>query len=336
MFCNNPISGLCILIACFVPDYKIGLATFLAGSTATLSEMFLQLGPWSAMRAGLTPLNSILIGCVISSLYPTEMDAKMWIFIGIGSFVSVFICAALSNTIGKIKIPYMTLPFNFVALSTFLVLTQSPKNEENVEKIIHTEIDWSQVGRGISVSMAQVYAINNIPASILMNFGVFLTSPLLLIMSFFGAALGSLVGVLLLPLEDIQEVYDGIWGYSAILSSCVICVFFAFNHVSFLLATVNILGTALIQYGLKLTLSLHVSYFGKFLSSFLTSFLCRMVFLSLLFHFVCLRCCLSMLWMKEAICTELKISVFPKNKLLNGLPNGKRQKPNQMSIIRLK
>ena len=36
---NNPISGLLIFIAAFVADWKIGLATVLAGSIATLGEM---------------------------------------------------------------------------------------------------------------------------------------------------------------------------------------------------------------------------------------------------------------------------------------------------------
>ena len=81
---NNPISGLIILVACFLPDYRVGLATTLAGSIATLAEMVLQMQPWTSMRAGLTPLNAILVGSVISSLYPTiyeetHMDAKVHI-----------------------------------------------------------------------------------------------------------------------------------------------------------------------------------------------------------------------------------------------------------------
>ena len=81
---NNPVSGLIILVACFLPDYRVGLATTLAGSIATLAEMVLQMQPWTSMRAGLTPLNAILVGSVISSLYPTiyeetHMDAKVHI-----------------------------------------------------------------------------------------------------------------------------------------------------------------------------------------------------------------------------------------------------------------
>ena len=39
VFVNNPISGLLILVACFIHDWRVGLATSLAVSIATLSEM---------------------------------------------------------------------------------------------------------------------------------------------------------------------------------------------------------------------------------------------------------------------------------------------------------
>ena len=56
-------------------------------------------------------------------------------------------------------------------------------------------VDWLMVGRGILVSMAQVYAINDIPASILMYIGVLFSSPLLFLMSVVGATLGSIAGM---------------------------------------------------------------------------------------------------------------------------------------------
>ena len=66
-------------------------------------------------------------------------------------------------------------------------------------------------------------------------------------------------GVFLLPNDSIQEVYDGIWGYSAILSMCALsCVFFALSQMSVVLALVNVLGTIGVQYGLRTTLSIQV------------------------------------------------------------------------------
>ena len=63
----------------------------------------------------------------------------------------------------------------------------------------------------------------------------------------------------MLPIDSIQEVYDGIWGYSAILSTCALtCVFFALSPMSLLLGLVNLLGTIGVQYGLRTTLFIQV------------------------------------------------------------------------------
>ena len=90
-------------------------------------------------------------------------------------------------------------------------------------------------------------------------------------MSTTGAILGSLAGVALLPTNSLDEVYNGLWGYSAILStSAITCVFFAFNKMSVLLGMVNLLGTIGIQYGLRQTMHLQVSF--HYLNAFSTSF----------------------------------------------------------------
>ena len=65
----------------------------------------------------------------------------------------------------------------------------------------------------------------------------------------------------LLPRESLQEVYDGVWGYSAILSSgAIMCVFFAFNGMSFLLGMMNLANTIIIQYALRTTMSIEVGH----------------------------------------------------------------------------
>ena len=93
----------------------------------------------------------------------------------------------------------------------------------------------------LKIGLPKVYAINDVSASSLMNLAVFLASPLLFLMSTLGAVLGSLAGILLLPSEDFQEVYDGIWGYNAVIATASItCVFFAFNTMSFFLGMANL------------------------------------------------------------------------------------------------
>ena len=67
------------------------------------------------------------------------------------------------------------------------------------------DIDWNQVGMGIALSMGQVWAVQNLTASSIINFAVFLHSPLLFVMATFGAVIGTLIGVAFLPAESLWE-----------------------------------------------------------------------------------------------------------------------------------
>ena len=67
------------------------------------------------------------------------------------------------------------------------------------------DIDWSQVGMGIALSMGQVWAVQDLLASSLINFAVFLHSPLLFVMATIGATIGTLIGAAFLPPDSLWE-----------------------------------------------------------------------------------------------------------------------------------
>ena len=72
---------------------------------------------------------------------------------------------------------------------------------------ISGEVDWTLVGRGMLVSMSQVWGVNDVATSTIMNAAVLLASPLLFVTSNFGAVLGCLLGMninyteLVLPID---------------------------------------------------------------------------------------------------------------------------------------
>ena len=71
-----------------------------------------------------------------------------------------------------------------------------------------------------------------------------------------------LSGIVLLPAEDFQEVYDGVWGFNAILASAsLMCVFYAFNFYSVLLGTFNLACVICAQYAMRATMSVEVRTF---------------------------------------------------------------------------
>merc|ERR1712106_48500 len=101
----------------------------------------------------------------------------------------------------------------------------------------NSEISWVGVGRGILVSMSLAVA---------------LSSPLLFLLSSLGAVIGCLLPLAFLPPEDYHQIYDGIWGYNALLAmAAASCVFFPFSPVSFVAGLVNTVVTVAIQQGLR-------------------------------------------------------------------------------------
>ena len=115
------------------------------------------------------------------------------------SAFSIFVCSALGNVLGKFGVPYLTFPFNILAITSFLTLqTIYPKepapaaietltvgcqeemssiaspplgialinastNAANINQTLcaagSKEIVWSSVGMGIVLSMGQVNSI---------------------------------------------------------------------------------------------------------------------------------------------------------------------------------
>ena len=89
---------------------------------------------------GVSSFNGSLIGTVLPALFhlvsgirpiinnPRDSHnltlgvskTELWITVCIGSLVSVFLSSALYNSLGKLRVPFMTLSFNFVAIISFM------------------------------------------------------------------------------------------------------------------------------------------------------------------------------------------------------------------------
>jgi len=263
-FVNNPLLGLLILVAIFLFNWQVGLGCILGGGVATLTEVVLGLHPWDLVGNGVCSFNGVLVGTVISILYPgvygVERSTGMWVAIVIGAVTSVFFASAFNNFLSKVNVPYMALPFNIIAVCVFLSLQPNPQIEITEKMTFNASdpycgdgsVSWCGVGRGVIVSMGQVYAVDAVVPSLVMNLAVLLASPLLFTMSTLGATIGSLMALTILPEEEFHQVYSGLWGYNALLSmAAVSCVFFPFSPAAFMAGIVNTFATVGIQAGLK-------------------------------------------------------------------------------------
>jgi len=261
---NNPFLSIIILVAIFISNVEAGVGCFLGGLVATVTELALGLHPWSLVENGVAPFNGALIGSVIPSLYPLlNLDAAdpllvIMAAVVMGAVASVFIASALNNLLGTFSLPFMTLPFNIVAICTFITLMPDqdihihslPENitEPIIESNVTASISWLGVGQGILLSMGQVYAVNCLLSSCLINLAVALYSPLLFCMCTIGASIGCLLPLAFLPPGQYTQIYLGLWGYSPLLSmAAVSCVIRPMSGTSLVAGTVNTFTTVFIQ-----------------------------------------------------------------------------------------
>ena len=186
--------------------------------TATLTDLALSLHPLPDLNAGVASFNGVLVGTVIPILFPVfnqlPRSTEMWLAIFVGAITSAFLARAFGNFLSKFDVPYMALPFNLIAVCVFLTLQPlvfAPESEGVSDKQSEANItlEWDKVGRGIVVSMGQVYAVKELEPSIVINLAVLLSSPLLFLMSTLGATLSTLTSLVFLEPSEYEAVYDG-------------------------------------------------------------------------------------------------------------------------------
>jgi len=261
VFVNNPFLGLLFLIAITIGDLKAGLGCAVGGFISTLADFILGLHPSGQVDTGVSSFNGSLIGTVLPALFflVQASEVELWVGVCFGAFISVFISSALQNSLGQLKVPFMTLPFNFVVIVSFLAWQN---NEVKAEVLVEVagnssvqSVEWLEVVQGAVLSMGQVYAIAGLVPSLIMWAAVTLYSPLLASLSALGAVIGSLIPLLVLDPADYSSVYSGLWGYSCILSMvCVSWAVYPFSAKSFFLGVVNTVTTVFTQKALMTTL----------------------------------------------------------------------------------
>lgn len=120
IFANNPISGLLILLAIGISDYKAMLTAILLSSLGFLFAKLLQQDYLGNLN-GFFSYNSVLHAVVSVSLLPQLYDSisiaepKFWLFLIMTTFISVYVTSALANLLrylGQHPVPCLTLPFN--------------------------------------------------------------------------------------------------------------------------------------------------------------------------------------------------------------------------------
>ncbi|KAK7872163.1 hypothetical protein R5R35_001729 [Gryllus longicercus] len=112
VFCNNPVTGLLIMIALFISGPFAALVGLVAATIAIFTAWLLDQSP-NAVRGGVFSYNAVLVGQLTAVLFP-EMTIVDWIFMVFGAIFSVYFTssfAALFGSISKHPMPALTVPF---------------------------------------------------------------------------------------------------------------------------------------------------------------------------------------------------------------------------------
>nr|XP_027221249.1 urea transporter 2-like isoform X2 [Penaeus vannamei] len=218
-----------------------------------ISQIFRQ--PDAAISSGITNFSAVLVGTVITSLYPNvcyqPVSAPVYGYMIAGAAFSVCLLSGLAAILAPTKLPPFTLPFNIATCIVFICLRGRglvgvPPDEAAGTPDGDAEVEWDQVFVGWAMSVGQVYALESLVCSCLTLVGLFLYSPLLVVFAM-GGALVSTVTALAVSSAPYAGVYAGVWGYNGFLSAGSLAIFMVPSPRIFLLALVNAFFTTFLH-----------------------------------------------------------------------------------------
>ncbi|XP_069982422.1 urea transporter 1 [Penaeus vannamei] len=253
-FADNPLSGLLILLGLLLGDVTAGLAALACSLTAIITALIFR-QPDAAISSGITNFSAVLVGTVITSLYPNvcyqPVSAPVYGYMIAGAAFSVCLLSGLAAILAPTKLPPFTLPFNIATCIVFICLRGRglvgvPPDEAAGTPDGDAEVEWDQVFVGWAMSVGQVYALESLVCSCLTLVGLFVYSPLLVVFAM-GGALVSTVTALAVSSTPYAGVYSGVWGYNGFLSAGSLAIFMVPSPRIFLLALVNAFFTTFLH-----------------------------------------------------------------------------------------
>ncbi|KAK8753855.1 hypothetical protein OTU49_017309 [Cherax quadricarinatus] len=205
------------------------------------------------VAAGHSNFNAVLVGSVGTAVFPlvfhTPLTPAIWGYIIVAAVFSVCVMGALAKILGGHNIPAFTLPFNIAISTTFMCIRAAGYGEEppaSANITTTTSLQWDQVFMGTLLSGGHVWAVEDVACSCLVYLGLFIYSPILTLVSYMGATLGTLTG-LLVSSAPYTLVYHGIWGYNGFLSAGSIAFFMAPTPRVILVAAINAVFATFLQ-----------------------------------------------------------------------------------------
>mmetsp|Transcript_8206 Transcript_8206/g.12601 ORF Transcript_8206/g.12601 Transcript_8206/m.12601 type:complete len:698 (-) Transcript_8206:82-2175(-) len=259
-FCNNPLSGLLILIALFVSSTRIAVHCVIAIFSATLSARVLGFDT-SLIASGLFGYNAALLGIGLATFHSAELHTGysvelpfLTIFI---SILSGLFFVGMSKILLAYDVPPMTLPFD-VLLSTAVLGSTSMANIDFGEIIIPSlpvygdQENFPDYGLTfgsflliVLKGIGQIVFTENIASIILLLIALAICSRRIVLTALAGSALGT--GVAIFVGLNPDEVNAGLYSYCPALTCLATGIFFVPSLSTYILAAFGATFTVILQ-----------------------------------------------------------------------------------------
>ena len=254
-FCNNPLTGLVILGALFTQGTRVPLHCILSIVTATFSAEALGFET-SLTASGLFGYNAALVGIALSTFYSSNIHSGYETVVVIATVIVSIFCVLLFVALSKIllvhDVPPMTLPFD-ISVNTALLASVSMARI-SFEPILPPSLpdydfvasrDYDSFFRIVLKGIGQIVFVNDWKAPIMILIGLAFCSRIIAVSAFLGSVLAT--GFAILVGLDAFEVNDGLYSYCPTLTFIATMVFYVPSLGSFLLATMGVVFTTILQ-----------------------------------------------------------------------------------------
>lgn len=115
VFCNNPISGLFILLALFLSGWFLAISGILSLVSVTLFAKLIG-GSEEVVRSGLFGYNGLLIGLAFTVFFVEDREVMVGFLIFLPLF-SIFVLLATANFLSeRFGVAAFTFPFNIIII----------------------------------------------------------------------------------------------------------------------------------------------------------------------------------------------------------------------------
>jgi Urea transporter len=170
---ENAISGLIILIACYVAALEVGIAATIAVIVGTATARGLGMTS-DKIKAGLFGFSPVLVGIATVTFI---QGINKWIIVVIGSIIVTFITIFVNNLLAVWEMPSLTLPFIIVTWLVLLASYQMTTIQTDLVGVLPQMIEETGVISNwldaLTKGIGEVFILDNVVASLLILVAIF-------------------------------------------------------------------------------------------------------------------------------------------------------------------